>query len=396
MSLLDSPATKHTLAPLKATSLPSEAYVISIVSLPSFYALSASSPDNAIHLFDKSRLDRVRTIAGHEAGITCLRSASNFAGSTSPILLSSGKDGVIKAWDGRDPGNSPIIDGTVIAAGTELQGDDASLLYWDPRSPAAPLRIHSSTHSDDITAVHFSRTSPRHLLSGSSDGLLCTSNADEADEDEAGLHVGNWGCGIAQAGWIHTRAGPPGIWASSDMETFSVWSGELDLVQDTDIRKPSIHRDDEFTWVTDYYIGAHNYHTVPQGLDNDLSMFVGSNEGDVALLTRSTLKDPNAPWVLSHSWQKGHVGVVRSVLWDEEVTSQILIRVIRITQMRSQNNILLTGGEDSRLNAWSGPSASRFFLGNDELSSHSSMEHDDPMDIDDSADGPTRKRRRSG
>lgn len=101
------------------------------------------------------------------------------------------------------------------------------MLHRDPRSPVAPLRIHSSTHSDDITAVHFSKAAPRHLLSVSSDGLLCTSNADEVDEDEAGLHVGNWGCSIAQAGWVHGRAGPPGIWASSDMETFSVWSGEV-------------------------------------------------------------------------------------------------------------------------------------------------------------------------
>ncbi|KZT72690.1 WD40 repeat-like protein [Daedalea quercina L-15889] len=395
MSLLDSPAARRIVTPLKTTSLPSEAYVLSIVSLPSVYALSASSPDNAIHIFDKSRLDRVRTIAGHEDSVTGLRSASNFAGAMSPVLLSCGKDGVVKAWDGRAPGNGPImialtgirprallscdisIDGTVIVAGTELHGDDASLLYWDPRSPAAPLRIHSSTHSDDITAVRFSKINQRHLLSVSSDGLLCTSNADEADEDEAGLHVGNWGCSIAQAGWVHTRASPPRIWASSDMETFSIWSGELDLVQDVDIRRPSIHRGDDFTWITDYFIGAHNYHTVPHGLDNDLNVFVGSNEGDVALLTRSTFKDPSAPWLLSHTWQQGHVGVVRSMLWDEE------------------NNILLTGGEDSKLNAWSGPSASLFSLG-DELSSPSSVEHDDFMDVDDSADAPTRKRRRSG
>lgn len=49
-------------------------------------------------------------------------------------------------------------------------------------------------------------------------------------------------------------------------------------MQDVDIRQPSIHRGEDLTWVTDYYIGAHNYHTVPQGSDNDLNVFVGSNE----------------------------------------------------------------------------------------------------------------------
>ena len=101
-----------------------------------------------------------------------------------------------------------------------------STISRDPRSPAAPLRVHSSTHSEDITALHFYRDGPV-LLSASSDGLVCTSNAEEPDEDEAGVHVGNWGCSIAQAGWLHDSAGRPGIWASSDMETFSVWTSEV-------------------------------------------------------------------------------------------------------------------------------------------------------------------------
>lgn len=92
--------------------------------------------------------------------------------------------------------------------------------------------MHSCTHSDDITAVHFlkshaGRSYPNILLSASTDGLLCTSNPDEDDEDEAGLHVGNWGCSVAQAGWIYGKTGSPGIWSSSDMETFGVWSSEV-------------------------------------------------------------------------------------------------------------------------------------------------------------------------
>ena len=52
---------------------------------------------------------------------------------------------------------------------------------------------------------------------------------------------------------------------------------QLDLVQDVDIRQPSIHRQD-FTWVTDYVIGCHNNATIPESRDNDLSIFLGSNE----------------------------------------------------------------------------------------------------------------------
>lgn len=95
----------------------------------------------------------------------------------------------------------------------------------------ARLRSHGSTHSDDITAVHFLKnehiSNPNKvLLSTSSDGLVSTSNALEADEDEAVLHVGNWGCSISQGGWINNARGTR-IWAASDMETFSCWSNEV-------------------------------------------------------------------------------------------------------------------------------------------------------------------------
>lgn len=64
------------------------------------------------------------------------------------------------------------------------------------------------------------------LLSASSDGLISTSNALEADEDEAVMHVGNWGCSVSQGGWISNARGSR-IWAASDMETFSCWSNEV-------------------------------------------------------------------------------------------------------------------------------------------------------------------------
>lgn len=143
-------------------------------------------------------------------------------------------------------------DGLLVAAGTELKGDDASILYWlvilyfltdsrltysrDPRNPAAPLRMHSYVHSDDITGVHFypAITSSKVLLSASSDGLISMTNPEEDDEDEAGLNIGNWGCSISKLGWLvgegvgKLRKGKePRVWACSDMETLSTWSEEV-------------------------------------------------------------------------------------------------------------------------------------------------------------------------
>ncbi|TFK92972.1 WD40 repeat-like protein [Polyporus arcularius HHB13444] len=386
MSLLEAQSFRPSSNPVVSAKLPTGAYVLSLASLPSLYAAAASAPSNAIHLFDRERLRNVHTLPGHADAITTLRSVPNVANAVTHALLSSGKDGAVKVWDER-AGSAALrltastagtprallscdisADGMTIAAGTELHGEDASILYWDPRSPAAPLRVHSSTHSEDITALHFYRNG-KMLLSASSDGLVCTSNAEETDEDEAGVHVGNWGCSIAQAGWLHDIAGRPAVWASSDMETFSVWTSELDRLLDVDIRQPSVHRQD-LTWVTDYLIGCHTTLEPLGDSDSDLCIFAGSNEGDIALITRPTFADPNAPWVLERTWTTGHAGVVRAALWDEG------------------SNILLTGGEDSKINVWTAKGSSESVVltkrGNDV----------DPMDIDED-DMSGRKKRRA-
>ncbi|KAJ7047758.1 WD40-repeat-containing domain protein [Mycena alexandri] len=349
--LVPSPSFSTTSAPVKLASLSSnsQAYVISIAPLPTFYATSASAPSNTIDLFDKNTLLGVQTLPGHETGTTSLRSIESIANVSRPCLISSGLDGSIQVWDER--ANSYSIkmtnlgqarallccdvsqDGLTVAGGTQLQGEDAHIVYWDPRQPAAPLRTHSSTHSDDVTVLRFSPDASNILLSASTDGLISTSTANEDDEDEAVVHVGAWNTSVSQADWIHSPSGAR-IWASSDMETFSTWSDELDLLQTQDIRAPSLHNHAQHEWLTDYLISCHSSST------SDFKVFVGSNQGDVALLTNPNLAVPAAPWSLCSTWTTGHTGIVRSLLWDE------------------QNELLLTGGEDGKINAWKIPASS--------------------------------------
>ncbi|KAH7888111.1 WD40-repeat-containing domain protein [Phlebopus sp. FC_14] len=389
MSLLQSPSLKIIDKALGNTSLPGNNYVLSLTALDNHYAASASSPSNQIHLFDRASLQAVRILSGHDIATSHLRTINALGMSSRAMLLSSGKDGCVKAWDERTGTTSiemvtsgrlrPLLccdasnNGLTVAAGTDLQKEDAFILYWDPRNPAAPLRTHGSTHSDDITAVHFLKYGPSPssrdvLFSTSSDGLICTSNSLEDDEDEAVLHVGNWGCSVSQGGWICDARGTR-VWAASDMETFSYWSTELDRIQDIDIRNPSLHHHGH-TWVTDYLITCHSTPRAESGL----GVFVGSNEGDVALISSRDLSDASVAWTIHSIWTTGHNGVVRSILWDEE------------------NRVLVTGGEDSKINAWHvhdmyATSSSQMGdqKGDDmELDSHGlKREWDDSMDISD-------------
>jgi hypothetical protein len=67
------------------------------------------------------------------------------------------------------------------------------------------------------------------------------------------------------------------------------------------------------TWVTDYLVGCHSSDT------SGFSVFVGSHEGDVALLRNANYADRASPWTLEKLFVRGHSGVVRSLLWDETV-----------------------------------------------------------------------------
>jgi WD40 repeat protein len=233
-----------TLTSPRRTNNIGDAYVLEIARTASHYVASTFAPKNTTHLFDRSSFAPVRALAGHEGGTSALVVApapsSLVAGGHA--LFNCGKDARVKMWDERTGtvalesaclfpstpyasdrlmGSSGKLrtsgrprallslgvasDGHMLAAGTELAGADACIHFFDLPSPAAPLRTHSQTHPEEITVFKFAPAGERLLLSASSDGLLCTSNPDEQDEDEAGVHVGNWGCSIARAGWMEAK-----------------------------------------------------------------------------------------------------------------------------------------------------------------------------------------------
>jgi len=105
-SLLESPDLTSTARPLQSTRLPTDSYVLSLASLPSCYAASSSAPSNLIELFDKTTLRHIQSFQGHKDATTSLKKISTIAGQTGDLLVSTGKDGSIKVWDGRSNSHS--------------------------------------------------------------------------------------------------------------------------------------------------------------------------------------------------------------------------------------------------------------------------------------------------
>ena len=101
MSLLESPSFIEQTAPLKTSSLPCDAYVLAIAAVGSYYAVSASAPSHKIFLFDRRSLQTSRSFEGHAGGTTSLRAVDSLAGVNQRVIISSGKDGVVRVWDDR-------------------------------------------------------------------------------------------------------------------------------------------------------------------------------------------------------------------------------------------------------------------------------------------------------
>jgi hypothetical protein len=75
--------------------------------------------------------------------------------------------------------------------------------------------------------------------------------------------------------------------------------------------------------------------------------------GDVALLSNSNIADSSTPWTINSVWAGGHTGVVRSVLWDENVS---FLGVTSFNAYRPhQHEVIVTGGEDSKIITWRCP-----------------------------------------
>ena len=102
----------HTLAvsstfvdssrPLVSISLPQNAYVIALAPAQDCYAAAASLPTSSIHLLDKTAPSTLlRSLPGHQGGISALISAQTFGNASLASLVSCGRDGQVISWDER-------------------------------------------------------------------------------------------------------------------------------------------------------------------------------------------------------------------------------------------------------------------------------------------------------
>jgi len=148
----------------KQTDRDGEVYITGLISLEA--GLATTSSDQILSLFSPAAVGAgpTRTFRTHHGNINC---AKVFDASTS-TLCTAGEDGSISIWDLRhnQPEVATIKDnstsilslacssmGYTIAAGTELENHQASILLWDVRSAPKTKHSYKEVHSDDICEV---------------------------------------------------------------------------------------------------------------------------------------------------------------------------------------------------------------------------------------------------
>ncbi|KAI0396503.1 WD40 repeat-like protein [Xylariaceae sp. FL0594] len=194
-----------------------EVYVLDI--LPFVSGPATISSDQKLSLFNPLSLRNGPTVdlVTHHGNITCARVFDP----ANMVVCTAGENGSISMWDLRQDvrqaevvrftteNNVPVLSvacsnpGFSIAAGTELQNHQASIIIWDVRSPAASKLHYKEVHSDDVTELNFHPSDPTILLSGSTDGLVNICDTKITDEDEVVIQTFNHDSSIHHAAFLN-------------------------------------------------------------------------------------------------------------------------------------------------------------------------------------------------
>ncbi|CAG5130260.1 unnamed protein product, partial [Candidula unifasciata] len=197
--------------------------------------LAAVCSNFTVQLMSRNRLTHISTISGHVDTITKV----HFGKTDCNLVYTSSKDKTARCWDIRVSNTKEVqlfkapsaveaellsLDishsDRLLCAGTEQAGTDSYLLFWDTRQNSL-LGCYNECHQDDVTQVCFQPGSDRYLASGSADGLVCTFDLTETEEDDALQITSNAGSDVARVGWCGSNNNC--VYAVTSDNVFHVW-----------------------------------------------------------------------------------------------------------------------------------------------------------------------------
>lgn len=323
-------------------------YILHLASSPGnnqTSPLSCALSNLSIHSYDRETLKNIHTISNaHNERITDLTHspiASSGDATNCPLVVSSSEDRFVKIFDLRTKGSHPVVclklikeqalsvsigyGGSLAAVG----GSKGQIHFYDLRNISstninAPLGSYVDAHTQEVTKVRFQQSQYNHsdttsiMVTASEDGLVNIFDTSQPSEESALKSVLNIQSPLREVGFF----GPSleGIFCLTGSETFSVW--HYDSAQRlADFGDARTTLSSIANIPLQYMIGCH-------WDGRDLNLLSGNTDGDCAYF-----KVDAGSMSLKKVLSGGHKSCIRS-----------------LTSLT--NNVILTGGEDSRLCEW--------------------------------------------
>ncbi|KAJ3163766.1 WD repeat-containing protein 89 [Geranomyces variabilis] len=310
-------------------ALPNAGYIFDVVVNPLKDVVAAPSSAGAIYLFDASNLAGLSSLVVADSDREALKQVI-FDTANPSLVYAACASGAVRLWDVRTgqlgltfqcdkPVLSVAINSsqTLLAAGTELVGEDSEICIWDVRNHQTPAARFLECHSDDITQLRFHPSNPLAMISGSTDGLLCLYNLESQEEDDALYQVVKEDS-ISKIGFF----GPQNeyIYCLTHMETFSLYKF---LEGDKVFTFGDVRGEAPATKV-DYLIDC-----AYDERGQRMFLITGDQNGNMA-----TLHVNLGHLDVVHTLNGGHSDIVRGAVWNLE------------------RGTLISGGEDGVITLW--------------------------------------------
>ena len=318
--------------------------------------LSCALSNQSVLTYDRESLKKIHSIdKAHNKPITDLTHTQiGPSGDSveSPLLVTSGEDGLVKIFDLRvnsssSHGVSPILQ-LGLAKGEEalsvsvgyngalaaVGGGKGYIHFFDLRNVSSsasninmPLGSYVDAHTEEVTKVRFQKLSQDShettplLVSASEDGLACIFDTSQPSEEMALKSVMNIQAPLRDVGFF----GPSleGLYCLTGSETMSVWHHDSAqrICDFGDVRD---HLSATAGLPIQYLVGC-----MWDGHASELNLLAGNTEGECAMF-----KVDAGAISVKRILSGGHKGCIRSF-----VPSAL-------------NDSIITGGEDSRLCEW--------------------------------------------
>ncbi|KAN0014582.1 hypothetical protein ACTFIU_000900 [Dictyostelium citrinum] len=295
-------------------------YVLDLSVTPSL--LAAAGSNYLIKIYDRSNNTILNVLSGHKDAINETKFIEN-----TNTLLSCSSDKTVKIWDAKTGQCSLTINQQGEIFSIDLNGDIlamgvGSMVVLYNLSTKKMIRKFDCSHTEDVTRVRFHPIDKNKLVSCSVDGLICMYDLEQADDDDAIIHVINAEDSIGNIGFF----GPSYqyLYSLSHTERLATWdltTGSKVKHYGSDLRTTLSER---YKFEINYFISC-----IYDNASNQLILFGGdfNGTGYVFLVTPDDVIEVS-------KLQNVHTDVIRNVFWDK---------------FKSE---LITSSEDSKIGFW--------------------------------------------